>query len=148
MDMVESADEAMGRETWVLNFLHYFVPDPLSKFLDSGTSKGLSWVSAHQIGRQVLTGLFWRLPPPHGQGLWGREPRPYNLCQNLGSPKRKFLFSQGTWRFLGASSKHSGLVTQRKRAAFPGERSISMSKREGLRPVFTVFLRFWQSFLS
>jgi hypothetical protein len=30
MDMVESEDEALGCGTWTLNFLHYFVPDPLA----------------------------------------------------------------------------------------------------------------------
>ena len=29
MDMVESEDEAVGCGTWILNSLHYFVPDPL-----------------------------------------------------------------------------------------------------------------------
>ena len=29
MDMVESEDETLGCGTWTLNFLHYFVPDPL-----------------------------------------------------------------------------------------------------------------------
>jgi hypothetical protein len=34
------------------------------------------------------------------------------LCQNLGSPRRNQLFSQKNWRFLRASSRLGGLVTQ------------------------------------
>ena len=55
MDMDESEDEAVGCETWALNFLHYFLRDPL----DEAPAEG----GVERVG-----------PGPVGGGDEGRRP--------------------------------------------------------------------------
>jgi hypothetical protein len=70
MDLVESEDEALDCGTWILNFLHYFVPDPLG--FGNGRVDPERFTGRDSImGKKALVvGVAWYLPRARIERRW------------------------------------------------------------------------------